>query len=206
MSVVIKQNHRIIEEWIPCGSRVLDLGCGDGALLKRLIDNKHVSGVGVEIDDEMVISCLQKGLSVYQADIEKELRRWDAGSFDYVILNATLQSLCNPHSVIQEMLRVGCCAIISVSNFGYLRNRLDVLLHGRMSHLARRGAAWNDTDNLRFVSLKEFFSSLSSNDVFIGQACYFLPGDLPSARRLPGVNLLCKEGIFLLESKDGCNC
>ena len=192
------QNYPIIKRWINPGSKVLDLGCGDGSLLQSLILEKHVEGVGVEISQEMIVQCIKKGIAVYQADIDKDLSEWSDGSFDYVILNATLQAITKPYRVIEEMLRVGRHAIISISNFGYLRNRARVLAQGRVSSHIRSSKNWYDSPVIRFVSIREFESSLKEMGIEIMDARFFLAFDLVMYRWLPLRNLLAREGIFKL--------
>jgi methionine biosynthesis protein MetW len=192
------ENFPIIEAWVARESRVLDLGCGDGSLLSTLISKKQVDGFGVEISHDMILKCVQRGICVYQADIDRDLSEWTDGSFDYVILNATLQVITRPYQVIDEMLRVGRFAIISISNFGYLRNRIRVLSQGRVSSRIRLSESWHDTPVLRFVSLKEFRSSLREMGIEIIDARYFFPMNVVSRALLPGYNLLAREGIFKL--------
>lgn len=198
MYKISAENYPIIEEWIPPKSRVLDLGCGDGSLLTSLISKKGVDGIGVEISHDMVLQCVQKGICIYQADIDKDLSEWADSSFDCVILNATLQVITKPYKVISEMLRVGKFAIISVSNFGYVRNRVRVLSQGRVSSRIRLSETWHDTPVLRFVSLKEFESSIREMGIEIMEARYFFPMNLVSKVQWPTYNLLAKEGIFKL--------
>lgn len=195
------QTFPIIEEWVAPGSRVLDLGCGDGSLLSSLISGKQVDGIGVEISHDMILQCIQKGICVYQADIDKDLSEWADSSFDYVILNSTLQVITKPYKVIDEMLRVGSHAIISISNFGYIRNRVRVLTQGRVSSRIRLSESWHDTPVLRFVSLKEFRSSLQEMGIDIMDARYFFPMNIVSGNHWPAYNLLAKEGIFKLRKK-----
>jgi methionine biosynthesis protein MetW len=197
MNTIIAQNNAIITEWITPGSRVLDLGCGDGTLLSNLIKHKQVHGIGVEIAEEKIIACLKKGISVYQADIDQGLSNFDDLNFDYVILNATLQVIHKPYKVIEEMLRVGRFAIISISNFGYISNRLRVLCTGRVSDHIRLTGGWHDTPVIRFVSLEEFSSSLETMGIAVMDARFFLP--LGRITKHPLFkDLLVKEALFKL--------
>lgn len=197
MSTLVTRNHAIIEAWVSAGARVLDLGCGDGTLLDTLMRNKHVNGLGVEIDQEKIISCLRKGICVHQTDIDQGLSNLDDMSFDYVVLNATLQVIHKPYRVMEEMLRVGRFAIISISNFGYLQNRLRILAHGRMSEHIRFGLEWHDTPAIRFVSVTEFMRSLGHMGIAVTDARYFLPLGMTSVDP-PLKDLLVKEAIFRL--------
>ncbi len=180
---------------------MLDLGCGDGRLLERLQAERQSSGIGVEIDEGLVVKCLSKGLCVYQGDLGRELTGFDERSFDYVILNSTLQSVVKPCQVLNEMLRVASSAIVSISNFGYARNRLRVASSGRISRVTRLGAAWYDTPAIRYVSLSEFQQTLNAMGIEIADARYILPGGLTTARPPRLANLLVKEAIFSLRLK-----
>jgi len=198
MQTIRDSTQRIIEDWIEPRSRVLDLGCGDGTLLSRLSHTKHVEGIGVEISRDMIVKCLEKGVSVYQADIDHGLSQWDEFSFDYVILTATLQVIHRPYDVIHEMLRVGHYAVISVSNFGYVSNRSVILRNGCMSMEMRLDANWHDTPVIRFVCLSEFMRSLKEIDVRVLESRFFLPFNVTSKTRVPLENLLVKEALFML--------
>lgn len=197
MTTLVTRNHAIIEQWVMPGARVLDIGCGDGTLLHHLIRHKQAQGIGVEIAEEKIIACLKKGICVYQADIDQGLSNLDDMSFDYVILNATLQVIYKPYTVIDEMLRVGKFAIISISNFGYVRNRLRVLFQGRVSDHIRFAGDWHDTPVIRFVSLKEFQASLHDMGIEVMDARFFLPLDKIS-QHAPFRDLLAKEALFKL--------
>jgi methionine biosynthesis protein MetW len=201
MPTIHEKTQHFIEGWIAPQSRVLDLGCGDGTLLNRLTQRKQVDGIGVEISRDMIVKCLGKGISVYQADIDHGLSQWDELSFDYVILTATLQVIHRPYNVINEMLRVGRCAIISVSNFGYLANRLGIMLKGRMADEMRLTGGWHDTPVIRFVSLKEFIISLTEMGIDVLDARYFLPFNLAMGTKMPLDNLIVKEAVFMLGHK-----
>jgi methionine biosynthesis protein MetW len=192
------RNHSIIEQWIRPGARVLDMGCGDGNLLKRLSANKNAYTVGVEISEEKIIECLKKDICVYQADIDEGISNFDDMSFEYVILNETLQVINKPHRVIEEMLRVGFYAIISVSNFGYIVNRLHMLSRGRISPHIRFDGSWHDSPVIRFFTVSEFKSLLNDMGIIIDDARYFMPLGHTAIKKPPFSDLLVKGGLFKL--------
>jgi methionine biosynthesis protein MetW len=192
------RNHSIIEQWIRPSARVLDLGCGDGRLLKRLAANKNAYTVGVEISEEKIIECLKNGICVYQADIDEGISNLDDMSFEYVILNETLQVINKPHRVIEEMLRVGLNAIISVSNFGYIANRLHMLSRGRISTDIRFDGSWHDSPVIRFFTVSEFENLLHEMGIVIEDARYFMPFGHGAVKKPPVSDLLVKGGLFSL--------
>lgn len=198
MQAIREQTQNIIEDWIQPRSKVLDLGCGDGALLSRLTEKKHIEGTGVEISQEMIVKCLGRGISVYQADIDRGLSQWDDLSFDYVILTATLQVIHRPYRVISEMLRVGHYAVISLSNFGYIANRISIMHNGSMSGKMRLSGHWHDTPVIRFVCLNEFMRSLDEMDIKILDARYFFPMGITRNTGAPLGNIFVKEALFML--------
>jgi methionine biosynthesis protein MetW len=144
-----------IAEWIRPGSQVLDLGCGDGVLLKYLRGARGVSGYGVEIDDANVLACVTNGINVIQGDLERGLSEFEDRSFDYVILSLTLQAVRHSERLIKDMLRVGREGIVTFPNFGYWRNRLQVL-GGRMPVSDNLPYEWHDTPNVHLCTLDDF--------------------------------------------------
>ncbi|HOJ13608.1 MAG TPA: methionine biosynthesis protein MetW [Deltaproteobacteria bacterium] len=188
----------IIESMIEPQSRVLDLGCGDGSLLSSLIARKRVEGTGVEISHDMVASCLAKGLCVFQADIDKGLSHWEDATFDYVILKSTLEVIHRPYELILEMLRVGRHALVTVSNFGYLANRIHTLLTGRMTPRIRAFSPWYETSVIRYVCMDEFFEALRRSGVRISEARYVTPFGSVSRKKPLFANLFVVEAVFLL--------
>ena len=144
-----------IAQWVTRGARVLDLGCGDGALFKYLKRERDISGYGVEIDDANVLACVNNGVNVVQRNLEGGLREFEDQSFDYVILSQTLQAMRNGERIIREMLRVGREGIVTFPNFGYWRNRLHVL-RGRMPLSETLPYQWFDTPNIHLCTLDDF--------------------------------------------------
>ena len=144
-----------IAQWVKPGARVLDLGCGDGALFKYLARERAISGYGVEIDDANVLACVKNGVNVVQRNLERGLREFDDQSFDYVILSQTLQAMRNGDRIIREMLRVGCEGILTFPNFGYWRNRMQVL-RGHMPLSENLPYQWFDTPNIHLCTIADF--------------------------------------------------
>lgn len=166
-------NYSSIVEIVEENSKVLDLGCGDGSLLKMLQDKKNVSGKGIEIDQNCVIKSIQQGVSTIQGDIDDGLMQFSDNEYDYVILNSTLQSTEKPHFVIKEMLRVGKKVVVSFPNFGYWKVRFYLLLKGKMPMSKRLPFKWYDTPNIHLLTINDFFEYAKQNDIKILKSMYF---------------------------------
>ncbi|MBF0611910.1 MAG: methionine biosynthesis protein MetW [Magnetococcales bacterium] len=153
----LRFDQEIILQLVEPGSRILDLGCGDGLLLETLAQRKQVKGFGVEISHDGIQSCMARGLSVQQADIDQGLSDYyKDDSFDYVILSYTLQAVYKPRLVIEEMLRVGKKGIVSFPNFGYWKNRMSLVVQGRMPVNEVLPHAWYETPNIHMCTLDDF--------------------------------------------------
>ncbi len=153
--ISIRADQAALAEWIKPGASVLDLGCGDGSLLSYLQERRGVRGYGVENQPDKVIACVARGVNVIQFDLEAGLAGFDTGSFDHVILSQTLQAVHNTAGVLAEMLRVGREGIVSFPNFGYWRNRLQVLA-GNMPVSRDLPYSWHDTPNVHLCTLHDF--------------------------------------------------
>ena len=141
--------------WIKMGSTVLDLGCGDGTLLGYLTTTRGVTAYGVEIDDDSILTCVKGGVNVVQSDLERGLSGFEDNSFDYVVLSQTLQAMRNSETIMREMLRVGREGIVTFPNFGYWKNRLEVL-KGRMPISENLPYEWFDTPNVHLCTIADF--------------------------------------------------
>ncbi|HEY8354537.1 MAG TPA: methionine biosynthesis protein MetW [Methylophilaceae bacterium] len=177
-----RQDFAIIANWVKFGCKALDLGCGDGKLLHFLKHSMEVRGYGVEKDDENWLRCLQNGINVIQMDLEAGLSEFEAQSFDVVILSQTLQAMHNTERIVEEMLRVGREAIVTFPNFGYWRNRLQ-LVRGQMPVSDDLPYQWYDTPNVHLCTIKDFDRFCASRNIHVkerlvltrGQRIDFLP-------------------------------
>ena len=147
---------QIIASWIEAGSKVLDLGCGEGDLLLFLKKNRGVVGTGIERAEAKVAQCIERGLSVLQGDINKEVLDYEDGTFDYVILSQTLQQVYDPANLIESLLRIGKRGIVSFPNFSHWRIRLQLLLTGYAPKTKQLPYEWYDTPNIRVMTIKDF--------------------------------------------------
>ncbi|PCH85279.1 MAG: methionine biosynthesis protein MetW [Piscirickettsiaceae bacterium] len=143
-------------EWIEPGSRVLDLGCGDGALLEWLQQHRDITGYGLEIDTANVQQCLTKQVNIIQTDIDVGLKEFDDGSFDVVIMTQALQALQRPDQTLSEMARVGRKSIVTFPNFGLWKHRFYLMMKGRMPVSKALPAEWYDTQNIHLCTVKDF--------------------------------------------------
>jgi len=155
-----------IAAWIPEGASVLDLGCGDGSLLRYLKETRKVRGYGVEISDENVVACIRNGVNVIQGNLESGLSGFKSGDFDFVLLSQTLQATRHTEPLVQEMLRVGREGIVSFPNFGYWKARLGIL-RGNMPVSEELPYQWYDTPNVHLCTLHDFEEFCSGHDVQI---------------------------------------
>lgn len=156
-----------IKKWIKPGSRVLDLGCGDGALLCMLRDELQVEGYGLEIEPENIIQCVRKGINVIQRDLDAGLSDFDEQTFDYVIMTQTLQAVHFPDRLLTEMLRVGRQGIVTFPNFGHWKNRLQLGFGGKMPVSRTLPAQWYNTMNIHLCTLKDFENLCHQHDIRI---------------------------------------
>jgi methionine biosynthesis protein MetW len=191
----------ITPEILP-GSKVLDLGCGDGVLLQTLQNMKQVIPYGVEISEDGVSQCVEKGLYCYQGDIDEGLADYKDNSFDYVILNQTLQITKRPAYVLQEMMRISKNAIVSFPNFGYFKTRLQLLIKGMMPKNVLLPYEWYETPNIHLLTIRDFQEFCKSNKYPVKKEYHFTvssKGESCLMRIFP--NILAQYGFFVLDGE-----
>jgi len=196
---VIHPNYSEIVKIIEENSKVLDLGCGDGTLLKRLIDEKNVKGTGVEINQDNVIQSIKKGLSVIQGNIDEGLADFSDNEMDYVVLNQTLQSTQKPDYVINEMLRVGKKAIVSFPNFAYWRVRAYLFFNGKMPKSKMLPFEWFDTPNIHLLTVRDFFDFCEKRNIQISKSILMRRGKVINSRlKKVFADIFAEEVIFVI--------
>ncbi len=166
---MLRPDLAIINDWINTDSRVLDLGCGDGTLLAHLIEHRHASGYGLEIEDSNISLCLNKGLNVLQINLDEGLADFNNNAFDYVIMTQALQAVSYPDKLLDEMLRVGREVIVTFPNFGHWRSRMNIALQGRMPLSDALPHAWYNTPNIRLCTLNDFEALCEKKSISIAQ-------------------------------------
>ena len=191
----MRLDHKIIYNIIGINSRVLDLGCGDGVLLALLESGKKVKGQGVELDDKEIFKCVEKGLTVFHGDIDSGLVGYPDQSFDYVILNQTMQEAKKAELVIAEALRVGKKVIVGFSNFASLRARIRIFFLGRTPITKSLPYRWYNTPNLHFLTIKDFKDFCREKRLSVEDVTYL--GSKGKINILP--NLLALNAIFVIK-------
>jgi methionine biosynthesis protein MetW len=192
--VLGRSDYAIISGLIEPGTKVLDLGCGDGELLQWLAENKGVEGRGIEISGGRVQRAISRGVSVYQGDIDQGLTNYPDQAFDYVILSQTLQETRHPLGVMREMLRVGRHAIVTFPNFGHWSVRLAHLFSGRAPKTKLFPHNWYDSPNIHFLTVKDF-EELVKQENLVVERKIFVSGHY-MGRLLP--NLMAAVAVFLV--------
>ena len=191
---------KIITDWVPFRSKVIDFGCGDGSLLKDLINTKNICGYGVEIDHQMIDKCIEKGISVIEKDIDKGIQDFELSNFDIAIMASSIQCLKNPNIAMRRMLRLSNKCIVTLPNFGYWKCRL-ALLAGKMPVTPSLPSSWYETENLHLCTISDF-EKLCSDSGFIIDERIFLNGSSKKgllASIMP--NIFASEGVYLLGKK-----
>ncbi|ARJ66887.1 methionine biosynthesis protein MetW [Magnetospirillum sp. ME-1] len=199
----LRVDLKLIADMVEPGSRVLDVGCGEGALLDWLGRTKNVDGRGIELSMAGVSAAVSHGLSVIQGDADTDLKDYPSGAFDYVILSQTLQATYAPRDVLSHMLRIGRRAIVSFPNFGHWRVRLHLLTRGRMPVTDTLAYEWYDTPNIHFCTIRDFLDLCRDLGITVERS---IPLDrsgktmpIPSCEGI--ANLFADQGLFVLSRK-----
>jgi methionine biosynthesis protein MetW len=199
----LRRDLRLIAEMIEPESRVLDIGCGDGALLAYLAREKGVDARGMELSQSGVNACVRHGLSVIQGDADHDLDAFPAGAFDVAVLSQTLQATRRPRHVVEELVRIGKRAIVSFPNFGFWRIRLGLLWRGRMPVSELLNNSWYDTPNIHLCTIRDFVVLCDALGTKIERSITLDRHGRPFSLDPRGglANLLAEQGVFVLSGK-----
>ena len=197
----LKPEFKIISNLINKNSHVLDVGCGDGILMELLVKEKNVNIRGIEISKVKVQNCIAKGLTIIEGNAEEDLRQFPDQSFDYVVLSQTLQAFLKPEKVIDELLRIGKQAIVTIPNFGYWKIRLHLLFKGTMPVTRTLPDEWYNTPNIHLCTIKDFVSFSKSKNFRLSKSIALKNNQLSYIKNsnLNFKNLSSNLGIFLIE-------
>ena len=197
----MKKEFKIISNLVEKNSRILDVGCGDGELMNYILNNISHDIRGIEISKTNIQKCVSKGLTVIEGDAEKDLFQFPDSSFDFVILSQTLQAFLNPEKVLDELLRVGKKAIVTIPNFGHWKVRLKLLFKGTMPITETLPHKWHNTPNLHMRTIKDFFNFCDAKEInFIKSLALNQERVLNISKNNLGIrNFFSDLGIFLIE-------
>jgi methionine biosynthesis protein MetW len=192
-----RHDFEAIAGWVRPDATVLDLGCGDGLLLKYLMQTRRVRGYGVEIADERVIACVRNGVNVIQSDLERGLSGFDAGSFDYVLLSQTLQAVRHTEQILMDMLRVGREVIVTFPNFGHWQGRVQIAFGGHMPVFGSLPYQWYDTPNVHLFTIQDFERFCADRGIRVLERVVLTDGE--PVRFMP--NLFGSLAVYRLEKR-----
>lgn len=199
----LRPDLAVIADLVREGSRVLDIGCGDGTLLAWLKTHKQVDGRGIELNQSLVQQAIARGIAVVQGDVETELSEYPDAAYDYALLSMTLQAMRDPRATLQQLTRIGKKVIISVPNFGHWKNRLYLALHGKMPVTKTLSYSWYDTPNIHFCTITDFVLLCEALGITIESRNFVDAQGNPARFYGRGVwaNLFGEQGVFLLSQK-----
>ena len=197
----MKNEFKVISDLIEDNKKVLDVGCADGTLMQFLKENKNINVRGLEISKEKVQECIAKGLTVIEGNAEKDLKQFPDKSFDYVVLSQTLQAFLSPELVLDELLRVGKKAIVTIPNFGNWKVRLHLLFKGTMPITKSLPEQWHSTPNLHMCTIKDFVNFIKSKEIKMIKTLALNNNNVSNItnNNLGAKNLFADLGIFLIE-------
>ena len=196
----MKKEFKVIADLLPNGTRVLDVGCGDGSLMNLLAKEKNIEVRGLELGKQNVRECIYKGLPVIQGNAETELYQFPNQSFDYVVLSQTLQAFNKPDKVLKELLRIGKSVIVSIPNFGYWKVRTSLLFFGKMPMTKTLPYSWYNTPNLHMCTIKDLFNYCDEKNIKIQKVIGVNEDKISLIKKnnLEMKNFFSKLGIFLI--------
>ena len=196
----MKKEFKVIADLLPNNTRVLDVGCGDGALMEFLVKEKNIEVRGLELNQDNVQECIYKGLPVIQGNAETELYQFPKQSFDYVVLSQTLQAFYQPDKVLRELLRIGKSVIVSIPNFGYWKVRTSLLFFGKMPVTKTLPNTWFNTPNLHMCTIKDLFNYCEDQNITIKKVIGVNENKISLIKKnnLETKNLFSKLGVFLI--------
>jgi methionine biosynthesis protein MetW len=197
---VIRVDLRLIADMIEPGSRLLDIGCGEGALLAYLAQHKNVDGRGLELSMTGVNTCVRHGLSVIQGDADTDLKDYPTGAYDWVVLSQTLQATRQPREVLENLVRISRRAVVSFPNFAFWRVRLQLVLRGRMPVTETLPFHWYDTPNIHHCTIKDFVDTCRDADIAIDKAIPLNRHGMPLGFSATGMlaSLFAEQALFVL--------
>ena len=196
----MKKEFKVIADLLPNDTRVLDVGCGDGALMDFLVKEKNIEVRGLELNQNNVQECIYKGLPVIQGNAETELYQFPKQSVDYVVLSQTLQAFYEPDKVLRELLRIGKSVIVSIPNFGYWKVRTSLLFFGKMPVTKTLPNTWFNTPNLHMCTIKDLFNYCEDQNIEIKKVIGVNENKISLIKKsnLEMKNLFSKLGVFLI--------
>ena len=196
----MKKEFKVIADLLPNNTRVLDVGCGDGALMDFLVKEKNIEVRGLELNQNNVQECIYKGLPVIQGNAETELYQFPKQSFDYVVLSQTLQAFYQPDKVLRELLRIGESVVVSIPNFGYWKVRTSLLFFGKMPVTKTLPNTWFNTPNLHMCTIKDLFNYCEDQNITIKKVIGVNENKISLIKKnnLEIKNLFSKLGVFLI--------
>lgn len=198
----LRLGYSIITDMVEQGAKVLDLGCGKGNLLEKLISEKKVKGLGIEINQDSAVSAMEKGLSVIQGDIDEGLKGFWDKEYDWVVLNQTLQSTEKPDYVIEEMLRVSKKAVVSFPNFAYWKVRFYLFFTGHMPKSKVLPFEWYDTPNIHLLTVNDFYEFCKKNKIKILKAVYMTNANIKKNFLMKKLSNFFAEEVIFVISRD----
>ena len=197
---MVKKLSKIITAWVPQESKVIDFGCGDGSLLKELIDSKKILGYGVEINNKKIEECIAKGIPVIKQDIDKGLHEFESSNFDISIMARSIQCLKDPSLALNRMLKLSKRCVVTLPNLGYWKCRIN-LASGKMPVTPELPSSWHETENIHLCTINDFENLCEEQNIKIKDKVFLNSKGKQSKVVSMSPNLLATEGVYLLEKE-----